>query len=194
MKLGAALLAAVVLSKTHLKVTIACDNDYTLYLPGKDSIVGPKDGADGIQYGWANVKTHEAVLHGKGPWVVGIHGVDRGVISGMFAGITVNGKPYTATGFAHTKFAATLAKPELNWLDTNYNASSWKTGASLATADCTDDIWNKSSNGKFGPRFKAQMPEQDIKASWLPGCKTINNQVYFRVLITKPKKQCPPKH
>ena len=185
-----AILASIVAAKTQLKITIACDNEFRLFVPGQDSIAGPKNGQDGIMYGWANVKTYTASLKGPGPFVIGIHGKDVGVISALFAGITINGKPYTATGYNTTKFHATTVKPDLNWLDASYNVTGWKSGSALATPDCTNSIWENSSKGEFGKRLHAQMPEQSIKASWLPGCSTINNEVYFRVVIPKPKKEC----
>ena len=181
--LSGVLLASLAVADHQLKVTIACDNQFNLYLPGKAMIPGPKDGDDKIQYAWSNVKTYNHTLAGEGPWVVGIHGIDKGVISGMFAGIAVDGKAFTATGFADTKFSASLTKPTANWLEPTFNDAAWKTGAALATKDCTDPIWDNNSGKQFSKKLASQMPEQTIKGSWLPNCKTVNNQVYFRVVI-----------
>lgn len=181
----AALLATLALAAQDLKVVVALDNEYSLYLPGQAPISGPKDGEDGIQYGWANVKTYNVALQGSGPWVIGIHGKDYGVISGLFAGVTLNGQPFTATGIASTKFTASIEKPADNWLDPAFDASSWKTGADLAAADCTNPIWG-NNDGQFYGRLTAQMPEQPIAASWLPSCASVNTEVYFRLVIPAP--------
>ena len=185
------LLASLALAAHELKVTIALDNEYSLYLPGQAAIVGPKNGDDGIGYGWANVKTHTISLEGEGPWVVGVHGLDYGVISGLFAGVSLDGAPFTATGVESTKFKATIDKPADNWLDPTFDDSTWSTGAALANADCTNDIWDRVSDGQFGPRLSSQMPEQTIKASWLPSCAATNNEVYFRLVIPCPTPAVP---
>ena len=190
MKFASVALATAALGRhTDLKITIACDNKFVLYLPGQNSIIGPKDGDDGIHYGWANVKTYETKLKGSGPWVLGIEGKDHGVVAGMFAGITINGQPYTATGSASTKFYATETKPDLNWLDTNYDISSWKSGPALTPPDCNSPVW-ASTDANFWKRLAAQSPEQPIKASWLPGCTSTQNKVFFRLVIDKPPKKC----
>ena len=164
---------------THfLKITISCDNQFVLYLPQQPAITGPNN--------YIDVKTYYTTVQGDGPWVVGIKGIDQGGYSGMFAGISIDGSPFTSTGFSTTKFKATLTPPASDWLTTNYNSSAWKTGAALATADCTNTIWNQNSGSTFDAKLVAHMPIQPIKASWLPGCSTVNNVVYFRAVVTAP--------
>jgi hypothetical protein len=47
------------------------------------------------------------VLEGNGPWVIGIKGNASSSIAGMFAAITLNDEPFTATGVSNTLFKAT---------------------------------------------------------------------------------------
>ena len=169
------LLAAVALADHTMKITISCDNKFTLYLPGQPN---PIIGTD-----FTDVKTYNHTLTGKGPWVVSIIGEDFGVISGLFAGVSVDGSPYAATGNSRTMFMATTTKPESNWMSPNYNPSSWSTGPSLSPPSCQDSIWDRVTGGQLSLKLKNQMPEQTIKASWLPDCSTVNNVVYFRLLI-----------
>ena len=182
-----ALLATLALAAHEIKITIALDNKYKLYLPNQPEITGPADGEDGIAYGWANVKTHTISVEGEGPYVIGVHGVDYGVISGLFAGVTLDGKPYSSTGIETTKFKGSIEKPADNWLDPTFDDSTWQGGAALAPADCNDPIWDNASGGQFTTSLTTQMPEQLIKASWLPSCAAVNTEVYFRLVI-----HCPP--
>ena len=172
------LLATLALADHLLKVTISGDDQYVLFLPGQTAIQGPND--------FSIVKTYTLNVTGYGPWVIGIRALDAGVISGLFAGVSLDNLPYTATGFSDTKFRATLVKPDSDWLKPNYNVSTWERGAALATPDCTNPIWDRATDGAFSRRLYRQMPEQVIKASWLPGCSTTNNQVYFRVVVRLP--------
>ena len=161
---------------------------FKLYLPGREfPINSPPAGAEGYNYSWNNVKSYSTMMLGDGPWVVGIRATGDTEFSGLFAGITLNGQPFTKTGVSSTKFKATTKMPPRKWLEPNFNTSQWKTGAELAPYGCTNLYWDTKSNGTFTQKLQEQMPEQTINASWLPGCRNGAKNVYFRVLIQKPK-------
>jgi hypothetical protein len=119
------------------------------------------------------VKTYVDTLQGDGPWVIGIKGLGLfGVLSGMFAGVTLNDQPFTATGVNTTKFKATTGIPPSDWLNPNFDDSAWAAGTALAASDCTSrqHMWG----GPFFQTLSAQSPNQTILASWLPNCSTLS--------------------
>ena len=161
-------------SQYLLKVTISADDNYILYIPGRLPITGPNN--------FSIVRTYFTALPSKGPWVVGIKGVGGANMNGLFAGVVINGRAFTSTGISTTRFqATTVPQTTEDWLGYKYNASTWQTREVLSPAGCNTTFW--LGNG-FYKSLNEQMPNQQIKASWLPSCTTRNNQVYFRTVVS----------
>ena len=174
MKFSSIFLAITANAYNELKVTVASHSQYQVFMPGNSApIDGPND--------WFRVVSYKTNLTGTGPWVLGIIGTGSGVVSGMFAGVTLNGIPYSATGLADTEIKATVTQPASDWLSWTYDASSWE--PARAKADCSTALWDKASNGAFTNRLKNQMPLQPMNASWLPSCSTTRNKVFFRMVV-----------
>jgi hypothetical protein len=129
------------------------------------------------------------VLEGNGPWVIGIKGNASSSIAGMFAAITLNDEPFTATGVSNTLFKATSNTVQKDWLNPNYDEPDWASGIALKTSDCKSlqEFW-----GDLLIALREKSPNQEVGASWLPNCSSASNEVYFRVIIPKNNGRYPP--
>ncbi|KAI8910773.1 hypothetical protein EDD86DRAFT_246145 [Gorgonomyces haynaldii] len=174
-----------------LDITLTADNSWEMFISSKtatESIVGPKDGDNGIQYGWNNTKKISRTI-GDGPVVIGIKATDYGVVAGLFAHVKVDGQYFTHTGPANSKVYVSTAAVASDWYKLPYEPSKWQIASS--TPACLN------GEASWGQQFMKQLitlsgDNKEIKAVWggPNSCNTLNSVQYFRILIPASAK-CP---
>ncbi|KAH6564814.1 hypothetical protein BASA62_007699 [Batrachochytrium salamandrivorans] len=111
---------------THqISITMAVDNVYKLTIDGYDiDELAPPITSNS----WQNVVTYNKNVSGEGPWLIGIKESNYGDVSGLFAVVSFDGVPYSATGKPNNKFRMTPTTPADGWeTDLDFADSSWFT-------------------------------------------------------------------
>jgi hypothetical protein len=166
----------------ELKIIISADDHWKMTIDD-EQFNGPS-----TDYSWITPKIIETTLKGNGPWIVGIEatGSPLGGPAGVFAGVYLDGKPYTATGTPQTLFKA-MDQHYPNWLQKNFDDYNWAETGELTAKDCVEGekFWAKVSRGKLQNELLKMSPELPIAASWYPNCQSTGNTVYLRLLIPR---------
>jgi hypothetical protein len=155
----------------QVKILLAADNQWSLYIdPISAPTVGPND--------WANVSTYQVSFTGTGPWVIGVKAHNDNSVRAFFSAIYVDGKPYTATGSANTRWEVS-ATEQTNWLSPTFQSATFLKNQSSVSCTALEPSWAVTMAS-----FKRLSPDIDVHGMWLPDCNSGNSQdIWFRLVI-----------
>ncbi|KAH6560941.1 hypothetical protein BASA60_000163 [Batrachochytrium salamandrivorans] len=174
---------------THqISITMAVDNVYKLTIDGYDiDELAPPITSNS----WQNVVTYNKNVSGEGPWLIGIKESNYGDVSGLFAVVSFDGVPYSATGKPNNKFRMTPTTPADGWeTDLDFADSSWFTQTYNSCNDY-DSRWST-----LFQNFRNVTDGEIAYAMWYPNCQNTGSDIlpkdmYFRFVVDYAKPMLP---
>ncbi|KAJ1343371.1 hypothetical protein BSLG_002397 [Batrachochytrium salamandrivorans] len=167
---------------------MAVDNVYKLTIDGYDiDELAPPITSNS----WQNVVTYNKNVSGEGPWLIGIKESNYGDVSGLFAVVSFDGVPYSATGKPNNKFRMTPTTPADGWeTDLDFADSSWFTQTYNSCNDY-DSRWST-----LFQNFRNVTDGEIAYAMWYPNCQNTGSDIlpkdmYFRFVVDYAKPMLP---